>query len=59
MCMATHADRYLAAEVPESEVRSFSQKYNFNLFRTENVNENVRNNNTIDGLASIKENCSH
>ena len=54
LCMATHADRYMAAEVPESEVRTFSQKNNFNLFRTANINEHVLNNNTIDGVSSVK-----
>ena len=55
MCLATHADRYMAAEVPESEVRTFANRNNMNLFRTSNINENVRSNNTIDGASSIKE----
>ena len=45
----------MAAEVPESEVRTFANRNNMNLFRTSNVNENVRSNNTIDGASSIKE----
>ena len=36
--MATHADRFMAAEVPENEMRTFAQRHNLNLFRTENVN---------------------
>ena len=55
LCLATHADRYMAAEVPESEVRTFANRNNMNLFRTSNINENVRSNNTIDGASSIKE----
>ena len=45
----------MAAEVPESEVRTFANRNNMNLFRTSNINENVRSNNTIDGASSIKE----
>lgn len=59
LCLATHADRYMAAEVPESEVRTFANRNNMNLFRTSNINENVRSNNTIDGASSIKEICSN
>lgn len=55
VCLATHADRYMAAEVPESEVRNFANRNNMNLFRTSNVNENIRSNNTIDGVSSIKD----
>jgi len=55
LCLATHADRYMAAEVPESEVRTFANRNNMNLFRTSNINENVRSNNTIDGASSIKD----
>ena len=53
--MATHADRFMAAEVPENEMRTFASRNNMNLFRTENVNLQVRNDNTIDGQSSIKD----
>jgi len=55
LMMATHADRFMASEVPENEMRTFAQRNNLNLFRTENVNVQVRNDNTIDGAASIKD----
>merc|ERR1712212_1212497 len=55
LCMATHADRFMAAEVPETEMRNFATRNNLNLFRTSNINPTLRNDNTVDGYASIKD----
>lgn len=49
------ADRYLAAEVAESEARSFARDNQLQLLRIKNVNTGQRNDETIDGWTSISE----
>ena len=68
ICMATHADQYLSAEVPffaksllspskvpESDARKFASSQELTLMRSKNVNVGERPNETIDAWSSIQE----
>ncbi len=68
ICMATHADQYLSAEVlpiailllapykvPESDARKFASSQELTLMRSKNVNIGERPNETIDAWSSIQE----
>ena len=47
--------RYLAAEISESEVRSFTRDKGLQLLRVSNTNEGKRHDDSIDGWTSISQ----
>jgi len=58
LLVATHADRYLAAEVAESEARTFARDNQLHLLRTQNLSSGEmtqRSDSHIDGWTSIND----